>query len=421
MDKFIVHGLIPLKGEIEISGSKNAALPILVATLLSPGKYKIDNIPRLMDIRTIAHLLRITGVKVDINNHTVLIDTTLADFPEAPYELVKTMRASIYVLGPLLARFKKARVSLPGGCAWGPRPVDLHIRGMEKLGASIELENGYIIAKSRKLKGTQIYFDISSVGATGNIMMAAVLAEGETIIENAACEPEIVDLGNFLQKMGAKISGLGTKFIRINGVPQLSPTNYTVIPDRIETSTFIVAGIMTAGNIILKKCQPQHINEVIEKCRESGSTINISPDRIEIIGTNDIKPVNVSTAIYPGFPTDMQAQWIALMSRARGSSVVTETIFTDRFTHVPELNRLGAKVIVKNSSAFIQGVKTLKGAPVMSTDLRASASLIIAALAAKGRSDIHRVYHIDRGYEKFEEKLKQLGADIIRLDESQDR
>lgn len=421
MDKFIVHGLIPLKGEIEISGSKNAALPILVATLLSPGKYKIDNIPRLMDIRTIAHLLRITGAKVDINNHTVLIDTTLADFPEAPYELVKTMRASIYVLGPLLARFRKAKVSLPGGCAWGPRPVDLHIRGMEKLGASIELEDGYIIAKSRKLKGAQIYFDISSVGATGNIMMAAVLAEGETIIENAACEPEIVDLGNFLQKMGANISGLGTKFIRINGVPKLNPTNYTVIPDRIETSTFIVAGIITGGHITLKKCQPKHINEVIEKCRESGSTLNISSDSIEIIGTDDIKPVNVSTAIYPGFPTDMQAQWIALMSRAQGSSVVTETIFTDRFTHVPELNRLGAKVIVKNSSAFIQGVKTLKGAPVMSTDLRASASLIIAALAAKGRSDIHRVYHIDRGYEKFEEKLKQLGADIIRLDESQDR
>ena len=421
MDKFIVHGLIPLKGEIEISGSKNAALPILVATLLSPGKYKIDNIPRLMDIRTIAHLLRITGAKVDINNHTVLIDTTLADFPEAPYELVKTMRASIYVLGPLLARFRKAKVSLPGGCAWGPRPVDLHIRGMEKLGASIELEDGYIIAKSRKLKGAQIYFDISSVGATGNIMMAAVLAEGETIIENAACEPEIVDLGNFLQKMGANISGLGTKFIRINGVQKLNPTNYTVIPDRIETSTFIVAGIITGGHIILKKCQPKHTNEVIEKCRESGSTLNISSDSIEIIGTDDIKPVNVSTAIYPGFPTDMQAQWIALMSRAQGSSVVTETIFTDRFTHVPELNRLGAKVIVKNSSAFIQGVKTLKGAPVMSTDLRASASLIIAALAAKGRSDIHRVYHIDRGYEKFEEKLKQLGADIIRLDESQDR
>jgi len=420
LDKFIVHGLIPLKGEIEISGSKNAALPILVATLLSPGKYKIDNIPRLMDVRTIAHLLRIIGAKVDINNHTVFIDTTLADFPEAPYELVKTMRASIYVLGPLLARFKKARVSLPGGCAWGPRPVNLHIGGMEKLGANIELENGYIIAKSRKLKGAHIYFDISSVGATGNIMMAAVLAEGETIIENAACEPEIVDLGNFLQKMGANITGLGTKFIRINGVPQLSPADYTVIPDRIETSTFIVAGILTGGNIILKKCQPHHINEVIEKCRESGSTINISPDRIEIIGTDNIKPVNVTTAIYPGFPTDMQAQWIALMSRARGSSVVTETIFTDRFTHVPELNRLGAKVIVKNSAAFIQGVKTLKGAPVMSTDLRASASLIIAALAAKGRSDIHRVYHIDRGYEKFEEKLKQLGADIIRIDESQD-
>ncbi len=420
MDKFIIHGLIPLKGEIEISGSKNAALPILAATLLAPGKYKIDNVPRLRDVSTIAHLLRIIGAKVDINNHTVLIDTTLADFPEAPYELVKTMRASIYVLGPLLARFKKARVSLPGGCAWGPRPVNLHIRGMEKLGANIDLDSGYIIADCKKLKGTQINFDISSVGATGNVMMAAVLADGETIIENAACEPEIVDLGNFLQKMGAKISGLGTKLIRIKGVPELSPVDYRVIPDRIETSTFIGAGMITGGNIKLKKCQPNHLMEILEKCREAGSTINISSDKIEIIRVNNIRPVNVTTEVYPGFPTDMQAQWIALMSLAKGSSVVTETIFTDRFTHVPELNRLGAKVTVKNSSAFIQGVKTLKGAQVMSTDLRASASLILAALAAQGRSDIYRVYHIDRGYEKFEEKLKQLGADIIRIDESQD-
>jgi UDP-N-acetylglucosamine 1-carboxyvinyltransferase len=421
LDKFIIHGRIPLKGEIEISGSKNAALPIMVASLLSPGKYEFHNIPNLHDVRTIAHLLRIIGAKVELSNHIALVDTTRADFPEAPYELVKTMRASMYVLGPLLARFGKARVSLPGGCAWGPRPVDLHIHGMEKLGAKISLEGGYINAQSHKLKGTHIYFDISSVGATGNVMMAAVLAEGETIIENAASEPEIVDLGHFLQKMGAKISGLGTKFIKIKGVKKLVPSNYSVIPDRIETATFMAAGLITAGNITLKNCKTMHLTEVIDKFKDTGADINITDDKILIRGGREIIPVNVITAVYPGFPTDMQAQWIALMSLAKGSSVITETIFTDRFTHVPELNRLGAKIVVKNSSAFVQGVDKLKGAPVMSTDLRASASLVLAALAAEGRSDIHRVYHIDRGYERIEKKLKKLGANIIRIDESQDR
>lgn len=421
MDKFITHGRIPLKGEIEISGSKNAALPIMAASLLSPGKYEIHNVPNLHDVRTIAHLLRIIGAKVELSNHIALVDTTRADFPEAPYELVKTMRASIYVLGPLLARFGKVRVSLPGGCAWGPRPVDLHIRGMEKLGAKILLEGGYINAHSRKLKGTHIYFDVSSVGATGNVMMAAVLAEGETVIENAASEPEIVDLGHFLQKMGAKISGLGTKFIKIKGVKNLIPSNYSVIPDRIETATFMTAGLITAGNITLKKCKTAHLTEVIDKFKDTGADINITDNKVQIRASREITPVNIITAVYPGFPTDMQAQWIALMSLAKGSSIITETIFTDRFTHVPELNRLGAKIVVKNSSAFVQGVDKLKGAPVMSTDLRASASLVLAALAAEGRSDIHRVYHIDRGYERIEEKLKKLGADIIRIDESQDR
>lgn len=414
MDKFIIHGGKPLKGTIPVSGSKNAMLPIMAATLLAPGKYTLHNVPELRDVRTMAHLLRIIGAKVEFSDHTLSIDTTQADFPEAPYELVKTMRASIYVLGPLLARFKNAKVSLPGGCAWGPRPVDLHIKGMKKLGAEIDLDRGFIIASCKKLHGTPIHLDVSSVGATGNVMMAAVLADGITILENAATEPEIVDLGHFLIQMGARIQGLGTKTVQIEGMPGLHPTDYTVIPDRIETATFLTAARITGGEITLTFCQPQHLLEVIEKLRESGSQIDFGDNQITLKSHGTIQPVNVTTAVYPGFPTDMQAQWIALMSLAKGSSVVTDTIFTDRFTHVPELNRLGAQIVQKNNSAFIQGVKELKGAPVMSTDLRASASLVIAALAARGTSEIFRVYHIDRGYEKIEQKLQQLGADIRR-------
>ncbi|GAB4374110.1 MAG: UDP-N-acetylglucosamine 1-carboxyvinyltransferase [Calditrichia bacterium] len=418
MDKFIIQGGRPLEGEVEISGSKNAVLPIMAATLLAPGKYKIANVPMLRDVRTMAHLLRIIGAKVDVENHLLIIDTTTADFSEAPYELVKTMRASIYVLGPLLARFKTARVSLPGGCAWGPRPVDLHLKGMQKLGAQIDLESGYIVARCDQLQGTHVYLDTCSVGATGNIMMAAVLAEGETVIENAAGEPEIVDLGEFLKKMGARIEGLGTRFIRIEGVPGLRPTDYSVIPDRIETATYLTAGLITGGRISVQKCKPAHLQEVLEKLKEAGAQLEIGSDFINIAPGKTLLSTNVTTTVYPGFPTDMQAQWIALMSIAQNSCVVTDTIFTDRFTHVPELNRLGANIVVKNNSAFIKGVKQLKGAPVMSTDLRASASLVLAGLAAKGQSEIHRVYHIDRGYEKIEEKLQKLGADIIRTDDS---
>lgn len=416
MDKFIIQGGKALTGEVSISGSKNAALPIMVATILSPGKYTLTNIPQLRDIRTMAHLLRIIGVKVDFDDNTLHIDTTTADFPEAPYELVKTMRASIYVLGPLLARFQQAKVSLPGGCAWGPRPVDLHIKGIKKLGAELELENGYIVARAPKLSGAHIYLDVSSVGATANIMMAAVLADGITTIENAAEEPEIVDLGGFLQQMGARIDGLGSNKITIEGMPGLHPTNYKVIPDRIETGTFLLAGLLSGGNIKLKECEPKHLMKVIDKIRETSTALQIEGDEIQLTSPPKIQPVNVTTEVYPGFPTDMQAQWIALMSLADGSAVVTDTIFNDRFTHVPELARLGAQLVQKNNSVFIQGVKALKGAPVMSTDLRASASLVIAALAAEGRSDVHRVYHMDRGYEKIELKLQQLGADIKRED-----
>ncbi len=416
MDKFIIQGGKALTGEVSISGSKNAALPIMVATILSPGKYTLTNIPQLRDIRTMAHLLRIIGVKVDFDDNTLHIDTTTADFPEAPYELVKTMRASIYVLGPLLARFQQAKVSLPGGCAWGPRPVDLHIKGIKKLGAELELENGYIVARAPKLSGAHIYLDVSSVGATANIMMAAVLAEEITTIENAAEEPEIVDLGGFLQQMGARIDGLGSNKITIEGMPGLHPTNYKVIPDRIETGTFLLAGLLSGGNIKLKECEPKHLMKVIDKIRETSTALQIEGNEIQLTSPLKIQPVNVTTEVYPGFPTDMQAQWIAVMSLADGSAVVTDTIFNDRFTHVPELARLGAQLVQKNNSVFIQGVKALKGAPVMSTDLRASASLVIAALAAEGRSDVHRVYHMDRGYEKIELKLQQLGADIKRED-----
>jgi UDP-N-acetylglucosamine 1-carboxyvinyltransferase len=414
LDKFIIQGGKPLKGEIRISGSKNAALPLMVATLLSPGKYILHNVPELRDIRTMAHLLRIIGAKIDFADHTLIINTTQADFPEAPYELVKTMRASIYVLGPLLARFKTAKVSLPGGCAWGPRPVDLHIKGMQKLGAELRLDGGYIVASCQQLKGSHIHFDISSVGATASVMMAAVLAEGVTTLENAASEPEIIDLGHFLIRLGAVIEGLGTKTVKIEGRPSLHPADYSIIPDRIETGTFLTAARITGGEITLKECQPKHLLEVLDKLKESGAQIDIKKDEITLKSITPIRPVNVTTDVYPGFPTDMQAQWIALMSLAAGSSVVTDSIFTDRFTHVPELIRLGAQIVQKNNSAFVQGVSELKGAPVMSTDLRASASLVIAALAATGKSEVFRVYHIDRGYEKIEQKLQQLGGDIHR-------
>ncbi len=417
MDKFVVHGGIPLQGEVEISGSKNAALPIITATLLSPGIYHLHNIPHLRDVRTIAHLMRVIGAKVEIENHTMMIDTRHADFPEAPYELVKTMRASIYVLGPLLARFGKARVSLPGGCAWGPRPVDLHIKGMQQLGANINLDQGYINATAKQLAGNRIYLDVSSVGATGNILMAGVLAKGETVIENAAEEPEIVNLGEFLIAMGARIKGLGSKTIVIEGVPGLKPVDFTVIPDRIEAATFLVGGLITGGDITIRNCEPAHLQEVLSKLTEAGAELSVDGARIRIRSSGGIRPTDVTTQVYPGFPTDMQAQWIALMSVADGSSVVTETIYPDRFTHVPELRRLGADVERKGNAAFIRGKKQLVGAPVMSTDLRASASLVLAALVAEGQSDIHRVYHIDRGYERIEEKLQQLGARIERSDD----
>jgi len=417
LDKIVIVGGKPLRGRIPVYGAKNAVLPIMAATLLASGKYEIDAVPVLRDVRTMAHLLRIIGAQVVQDGHKLTIDTQHCSFLEAPYELVKTMRASIYVLGPLVARFGRARVSLPGGCAWGPRPVDFHIKGMQKLGAEIDLDRGYIVARAEKLRGSTITLDIPSVGATGNILMAATLAEGRTVIENAAREPEITALAQFLVQMGAEIEGIGTDRLVIHGVDELRPTDFRVIPDRIEAGTFLLAGAITGGDVTVTNVVPEHLRAVLTKLEDAGVELVEGKDWIQIRAPERVKPVDVTTAVYPGFPTDMQAQWMALMSVADGSSVITDTIFLDRFTHVAELQRLGARIRMEGNSAHVTGVEKLQGAPVMSTDLRASACLILAGLAAEGRTDVSRVYHIDRGYERIEERLKLLGADIWREEE----
>lgn len=418
MDKFVIQGGKPLRGTVQIGGAKNALLALMPATILAPGTSTIHNSPTLRDITTMSRLLESMGVNVRHENHTVTIDSSKITKFEAPYEHVKKMRASVYVLGPLVARYGQAHVSLPGGCAWGPRPVNLHIEGLRKLGAEIELDSGYIIAKAKKLKGARIVFDVSSVGATGNVMMAAVLAQGTTVIDNAATEPEMTSLGEFLVKMGAKINGLGTNHLEIEGVDSLSPVNFTTIPDRIEAGTFLVAAAMAGkkgSSIRLERCNPLHLTAVTAKLEDAGATVTTGKDFVELETPAEIRPINVTTSIYSGFPTDMQAQWITLMSLANGTSVVTETIYTDRFMHVPELVRLGANITVKENVATVIGVLKLKGAKVMSTDLRASASLILAGLVAEGTTDVLRVYHLDRGYEAIEKKLRSLGADIQRV------
>ncbi|OFY61228.1 MAG: UDP-N-acetylglucosamine 1-carboxyvinyltransferase [Bacteroidetes bacterium RBG_13_42_15] len=418
MDKFVITGGRPLKGTIKISGSKNAVLPVMASTLLSDGIFSIQNVPDLRDVNTMSRLLQSVGASVSFKNHQLHITVNGYSHLEAPYDLVKTMRASIYVLGPMVARFGYAKVSMPGGCAWGPRPVNLHIEGLKRLGAKVEIRNGYIHAKARRLKGAHITFDVSSVGATGNVLMASTLAKGTTIVDNAAREPEIAHLIRCLQKMGAHISGSGTDHLEIEGVDALHPDDFTIIPDRIETATFLVATHVTSGNIHLDQANPAHIASVLEKLQKSGAKITTGEDWIELQSDGNIKPVDITTAVYPGFPTDMQAQWMALMSLATGFSIVTDTIFTDRFTHVAELKRLGADIALDGNIAVIKGVKALSGAPVMSTDLRASASLIIAGLVAKGRTDVSRIYHIDRGYENIEKKLQSLGAAIYREKET---
>jgi UDP-N-acetylglucosamine 1-carboxyvinyltransferase len=413
----VINGGKPLNGAVTIGGAKNASLALMPATILASGIYHLDNTPNLRDISTMTRLLETMGVNISSANRTLTIDTKSINCYEAPYEHVKKMRASIYVLGPLIARFGMAKVSLPGGCAWGPRPVNLHIEGIRKLGAEIEIDAGYIIAKAKRLNGTRILFDISSVGATGNVLMAAVLAKGTTLIENAAQEPEIVQLSEFLVKMGAKINGIGTGRLEIEGVDELHPADISTIPDRIEAGTFLIAGAMAGkkgGTIRIDKCNPHHMGALIVKLEDIGAKIITGTDWIGLTPPDKIHAVNVTTAIYPGFPTDMQAQWIALMSLAQGTSIVTDTVYFDRFTHVPELIRLGANITVKENIATVIGVKKLIGAKVMSTDLRASASLILAGIVAEGTTEVLRVYHIDRGYESVERKLQALGADIKR-------
>ena len=413
MDKLVIEGGRPLIGSVEISGAKNAVLPIMALSLLSDGKSILHRVPDLRDTRTFIRLLKMLGAKSHFENHSLTIDCSNITSFEAPYDLVKTMRASFYVMGPLLGRFGEARVSLPGGCAWGPRPVDYHLRGFEKLGAKITLKDGYIMAKAKKLKGADINFEIPSVGATANIAMAAVLAEGTTRIINAAAEPHIVQLCETLNLMGAEIEGIGSNNLIIHGVNSLNNFEVSIISDMIEAGTFLMAGA-SLGNITIDKVDPSHLSIVLDKLSQAGCSLSITKDSIEIKKCENIKPVDMSTDVHPGFPTDLQAQWIALMSIANGASKVTDNIYHDRFSHVPELNRLGAKIATDKNSAFVKGVNQLRGAQVMSTDIRASASLVIAGLIAKGRTDISRIYHIDRGYECIEQKFQSLGAKIYR-------
>ncbi len=415
MDKFVISGGKKLHGSIDVSGAKNASLALMPACLLTNGISTLKNTPELNDVFTMTKLLSQLGAETEFEKNLLKINTTKIISYEAPYEHVKKMRASVYVLGPLLSRYGKAKVSLPGGCAWGPRPINLHLEALEKMGAEINLESGYIIASARRLKGAIINFDISSVGATGNTLMAASLAKGTTVINNAAMEPEISNLAEFITKMGAKINGIGTSTLEIEGVDELSPVEVETIPDRIEAGTLLVAGAITGGKITLNNIQPQYLQAVISKLEDSGCKIKNDKNSISISRTGDIEPVDVTTSIFPGFPTDMQAQWIAYMSLSKGAATVTDTIYTDRFKHVPELLRLGADIKVSENSAVVKGVEQLEGAKVMSTDLRASASLVLAGLAARGTTEVLRVYHLDRGYQKIEEKLKSLGAEIERV------
>jgi UDP-N-acetylglucosamine 1-carboxyvinyltransferase len=415
MDKIVIEGGVPLQGEVAISGAKNAALPIIAAGLLCEGEHRLTNVPHLADVVTLGKILQNMGVRYDFKGNDVVLDSTDLASPEAPYDLVRTMRASVLVLGPLVARMGKARVSLPGGCAIGARPINLHLMGLEKLGATVEIEHGYVVARAKRLRGAHIYFDTVTVTGTENLMMAAALAEGETILENAAREPEVVDLAEALTQMGANIEGAGTDIIRIKGVEKLRPMTYAVMPDRIETGTFIISAAITGGSVTIRNCEPKHLDALLSKVAEAGADITVEDGALRVAGHRKIRPVNIKTLPHPGFPTDMQAQFMSLMALAEGTSVINETIFENRFTHVAELRRMGADIQVEGRSAIVKGVRRLSGAPVMATDLRASASLILAGLAAEGQTVVSRIYHLDRGYENIEQKLSALGADIRRV------
>jgi len=416
MDKFVIEGGERLSGTVRISGAKNAVLPVLAATVLRKGQYRIGNVPRLRDVNSMIKLLTYTGAHTEwIDEHTLQVDTDNADNHVAPYEIVKEMRASNLLLGALVGRMRRAVVSYPGGCAIGERPIDLHIKGLSQLGCDISIHEGYVHVDAQKLKGSKVAFDTPTVGGTENILMAAVTAEGETIIQNAAREPEVVDLALMLRRMGAKIDGIGSEVITIRGVKDLSPCDYEVIPDRIEAGTFLVACGLTRGSITLEGTDGSCLKALIEKLREAGMEIVEEDDRIQASMTKK-RPTafDIKTLPYPGFPTDMQAQAMALMTVARGVSVITETIFENRMMHAAELRRMGAEVRVIGNTAIVKGVKSLQGAKVMATDLRASASLILAGLCAYGTTEVSRIYHIDRGYEAIEEKLSSLGARIER-------
>lgn len=417
MDKLIVTGGIPLRGEIRISGAKNAALPVLVASLLTDKPMRIANVPHLQDITTTMELLGRIGVSLVVDEKMIIeTDASSVNSLRAPYELVKTMRASILVLGPLLARFGEAEVSMPGGCAIGSRPVNLHIKGLQAMGADIRIEDGYIKARARRLAGTRIFMDMVSVTGTENIMMAATLAKGTTVIENAAREPEVTDLAKCLINMGAKIKGAGSDTIFVEGVDRLNGTSHQVIPDRIETGTYLVAAAMTGGNIRLRDVRPEHLEAVLDKLREAGAELSTGPDWIALNREGrQLNAIDIRTAPYPAFPTDMQAQFVALNCTAKGTATITESVFENRFMHVLELQRMGANIEMRGNTAIVRGVKRLTGAPVMATDLRASASLALAGLVAESNTIVDRIYHIDRGYECIEEKLAQLGARIRRV------
>lgn len=419
MEKLIVKGGNRLVGAVKTSGAKNAVLPIIAASILGTTPSHLDEVPMLEDVHTISEVLKCLGLAVECSpeKNVLDIDSTEITSYEAPYELVRTMRASFLVMGPLLARIGKARISMPGGCAIGARPIDIHLKGFEALGVKIEQGHGYIEASAPEgLKGTSIYFDFPSVGATENIMMAASLAEGTTILENAAEEPEIVDLANYLNKMGAKIRGAGTDTIRIEGVDKLHGADYTIIPDRIEAGTYMIAAAMTGGDVVVENVLPEHQKPLIAKLREAGAVVEEDIDKVRVIGKNPLKAVSIKTLPYPGFPTDMQAQMMAMMVIAKGRSKVTETVFENRFMHVVELNRMGAQISTEGRSAVIDGPCKLTGCDVRATDLRAGAAMILAGLVAEGTTRIGDLHHIDRGYENIVAKLKNLGADIERVD-----
>jgi UDP-N-acetylglucosamine 1-carboxyvinyltransferase len=418
MDALIIRGGRPLSGRVEVSGAKNAALPVMAATLLAPGVHTLRNVPLLADTRTMARVIEKLGARVEFRGHTCKIDTSDLRSVEAPYDLVRTMRASIYVLGPLLARLGAARVSLPGGCAWGPRPVNLHIEGLQAMGAELQIDHGYIVGRDVKLRGASIRHETVSVGATAQLVMAATLAEGTTVLDNAALEPDVTALAEVLNQCGARIQGVGTRRLTIEGVRQLHPIDTTIIPDRIEAATFLAAAAITAGTITLERCEAGHIAATVHKLEEIGC--EVLPGNREVTIRGPVRPASteIVTEPFPGFPTDMQAQMMAVLSVAEGASRITDTIYLDRFTHVPELLRLGADIRLEHNVATVRGVARLQGAPVMATDIRASAALVLAALVAEGETRISRIYHLDRGYEQLENKLAKLGAQVERVSES---